>query len=119
MILQIEHIDAVRNLDAILAVPGVDSCLIGPYDLSISMGKAGAFDDPEVNRVLDEICSKVRAAGKILGAYAEGNYDRWLRRGVQYIGCINDTSAMMMGFRAMREKIATARDAADKSSEVI
>ena len=112
VILQIEHIDAVRSLDAILAVPGVDGCLIGPYDLSTTLGKSGAFDDPEVNAVFDEVCAKVRASGKILGVYAEGNYDRWLRRGVQFIGCINDTSAMAMGFRFMREKIAKARAAA-------
>ena len=125
VILQIEHIDAVRDLDGILAVPGVDSCLVGPYDLSTTLGKAGAFDDPEVNAVFDEVCFKVRKAGKLLGVYAEGNYDRWLRRGVQYIGCINDTSAMAMGFRVMREKIATARNVADgfvsaeNTSEVI
>ena len=106
VILQIEHIEAVRNLDAILAVPGVDSCLIGPYDLSASMGKAGAFDDVEVNAVFDEICTKVQASGKLLGVYAEDGFGRWLKRGVQFIGCINDTSAMLMGFRLMRQRIA-------------
>lgn len=48
VIVQIEHVDALQNLDAILSVPGVDGAMIGPYDLSASMGKAGAFDDPEM-----------------------------------------------------------------------
>ena len=36
-----------RDLDRILKVPGLDSILIGPYDFSASMGKAGQWDDPE------------------------------------------------------------------------
>ena len=105
VILQIEHIEAVRNLDAILEVPGVDSTLIGPYDLSCSMGKPGQFDDPEVNAAFDTVCRKARAAGKILGVYTEGNYDRWLDRGVQYFGIANDTTAMIAGLRAQKAKV--------------
>ena len=109
VILQIEHIEAVKNLDAILAVEGIDSLLIGPYDLSISMGKAGQFDDEDVNAVFDYVSSKAHAHNKLLGVYTEGNYDRWLARKVHYIGCINDTSAMMKGFRKMQHKIADAQ----------
>ena len=109
VILQIEHIQAVENLDAILAVEGIDSLLIGPYDLSISMGKAGAFDDPEVNEAFDYVSRKALEHNKILGVYTEGNYERWLKRGVHFIGCINDTSAMMSGFRFMQKKIADAQ----------
>ena len=105
VILQIEHIEAVRNLDAILEVPGVDSALVGPYDLSCSMGKPGQFDDPEVNAVFDTVCRKAREAGKILGVYTEGNYDRWLDRGVQYFGIANDTTAMLAGLLAQKAKV--------------
>ena len=48
LIIQIEHIDALRNLDEILAVPGVDAIFVGPYDLSGSMGKLGQLGDAEV-----------------------------------------------------------------------
>ncbi len=41
VILLIEHIDAVNNLEAILTVPSVDAFIVGPYDLSGSMGKIG------------------------------------------------------------------------------
>src|SRR6185436_3836034 len=53
VILQIEHIDAVKNIDAILAVPGLDGILIGPNDLSGSMGKLGNTGDPEVVQAMD------------------------------------------------------------------
>jgi len=53
VIVQIEHIDAVRNIDAIFSVPGIDAFIVGPYDLSGSMGKPGKFDDEEVQKAVD------------------------------------------------------------------
>ena len=44
---QIEHIEAVRNIDAILSVPGIDAAFIGPYDLTASMGITAQFDHPD------------------------------------------------------------------------
>jgi 2-dehydro-3-deoxyglucarate aldolase len=44
---QIEHVEAVRNLDAILSVEGIDAAFIGPYDLTASMGITARFDHPE------------------------------------------------------------------------
>lgn len=44
---QIEHIDAVRNIDAILSVPGIDAAFIGPYDLTASMGITAQFEHPD------------------------------------------------------------------------
>lgn len=99
VILQIEHIEAYRNLDKILAVPGVDAVLIGPYDLTLSMGKPGQWDDPEVGETIDTICAKTLAAGKLLGAYAECQFDRWRKRGVQFLASINDTGALMIGHK--------------------
>lgn len=48
VVVQIESITAIENLDNILAVDGVDATMIGPYDLSASLGVPGQFDDPEV-----------------------------------------------------------------------
>ena len=45
----IEHIDGVRNIDAILKVKGIDAVFIGPYDLSASLGKPGHFAGREFN----------------------------------------------------------------------
>jgi len=47
VVAQIESIGAVRALDEILAVPGLDAIIIGPYDLSASMGLTGQFAHPE------------------------------------------------------------------------
>lgn len=65
VIVQVEHIDAVNNLESILSVEGVDGIIVGPYDLSASLGKPGEFNDSEVlealNRV-EEISSKYNKA---------------------------------------------------------
>ena len=55
VIVQIEHIQAVNNLDDILSVDGVDAIFIGPYDLSCSMGIPGEFEHPDFLKTLDQI----------------------------------------------------------------
>jgi 2-dehydro-3-deoxyglucarate aldolase len=55
VIAQIEHIQAVEELEAILSVSGIDGYIIGPYDLSASMGLPGQFDDPQVEQAVARI----------------------------------------------------------------
>ncbi len=55
VIVQIEHIEAVKNLEAILQVSGVDGFLIGPYDLSASLGVPGKFTHPKMAEALEEV----------------------------------------------------------------
>ena len=55
VIVQVEHILAVENLEEILSVPEVDGFIIGPYDLSGSLGVPGEFDNPEVLDALKRV----------------------------------------------------------------
>ena len=55
VIAQIEHIDGVKNLDAILRTPGVAGFIVGPYDLSGSLGIPGEFSHPAMLEALAEI----------------------------------------------------------------
>ena len=55
VIVQIEHIDAVDNLKEILSVSGVDAFIIGPYDLSCSMGIPGEFENPKFIKTMERI----------------------------------------------------------------
>ena len=116
VILQIEHIEAVRNLDKILAVPGIGSILIGPYDLSCSLGHPGEWDNPEVAGALDEVARKTREAGILLGAYTECNFDKYLReRKIQYLACINDTGALMNGYKEKLKEVRSSVSPTQKS----
>jgi len=55
IIAQIEHIEAVKNIEEIINVKGIDGIIIGPYDLSASMGMPGEFDKPEVKAAIEQV----------------------------------------------------------------
>ncbi|MBO0931567.1 HpcH/HpaI aldolase family protein [Fibrella aquatilis] len=69
LIIQIEHIDAVRNLDEILAVPGIDGVFIGPYDLSGSMNRLGDVQHPDVQAAIQTIKTGCVARGIPVGIF--------------------------------------------------
>jgi len=55
VVVQIEHVAALAALGDILRVPGVDAFLVGPYDLSCSLGHPGEFEHPDYARAMDAI----------------------------------------------------------------
>jgi 2-keto-3-deoxy-L-rhamnonate aldolase RhmA len=55
LIVQIEHIEAVKNFEKILSRPEVDGFIVGPYDLSASLGKPGQFQDGNYLKAIAEI----------------------------------------------------------------
>lgn len=55
LIAQIEHIRAVEGIDAILTHPRLDGIMVGPYDLSGSMGLTGQFDHPDFKAAMDRL----------------------------------------------------------------
>jgi 2-dehydro-3-deoxyglucarate aldolase len=69
VVVQIEHIDAVRQLESIVDVPGVDAILVGPYDLSASLDAPGDLDDPAVQDALARIEAVTRARGMPAGVH--------------------------------------------------
>ena len=66
----IEQVEALDELDAILAVPGIDVASIAPGDLSVSVGYPGQREHPEVLKVIAEIERKVLASNVKLGGVA-------------------------------------------------
>ena len=69
VIVQIEHIDAVGNLKEILGVKGVDAFIIGPYDLTCSMGIPGEFDHPRFRQTMKDITDIGLKAGATSGLH--------------------------------------------------
>ncbi|MBI4673935.1 MAG: 2,4-dihydroxyhept-2-ene-1,7-dioic acid aldolase [Chloroflexi bacterium] len=55
VIVQIEHVDAVRNLESIVETPDVDALMIGPFDLSGSFGKPGRIGDADVQAAIAHV----------------------------------------------------------------
>lgn len=71
VILQVEGVEGIQNLDAILEVSGFDILFIGPYDLSQSIGKPGQVDSSEVLNLMQQIAAKAKAKGILLGAFSD------------------------------------------------
>jgi len=67
IIAQVEHIDAIHNLEEILAVKGIDGTIIGPYDLSGSMGHPGDYNREDVKESLNSYITNTKKAKKPLG----------------------------------------------------
>ena len=82
---QIETMDAVRDLDAIVATPGLDGICLGRNDLSGSMGKLGQHSDPELLETIDTVFSKASQAGLYVGVSIGTDLDtvrEWYKKGV-------------------------------------
>jgi len=69
VIVQVEHIEAVNNLEAILAVESVDGFIVGPYDLSGSLGVPGELNHPLMKEAMERIISVGAASGKTPGIH--------------------------------------------------
>src|SRR5262249_32824986 len=70
----VETREAVKHLDEIVSVEGLDGVYVGPSDLSLSMGKAPTLDpqDPEVLAAIKAICAGPRKRGRIAGVHTDG-----------------------------------------------
>lgn len=67
VIAQIEHIDGIQQLRDIIQTPGIDGVIIGPYDLSASMGYPGDYERPDVKEALAEFRRICQAANFPMG----------------------------------------------------
>ena len=67
VIVQIEHIKGVENLQSIIDVDGVDGLIVGPYDLSASLGHPGEFEHPLVRDTFKTIITAIKKSAKPWG----------------------------------------------------
>lgn len=111
VIAQIEHIKAVENLRDILNTPGIDGTIIGPYDLSGSMGYPGEFQRSEVQAALncyEEICREMNKpmgihvvqpdAGEV-AVYTAKGYS-FIAAGVDFLFLGNKCREVLQAFKA-------------------
>jgi 2-keto-3-deoxy-L-rhamnonate aldolase RhmA len=107
LVVQIEHIEAVRNLEAILSVEGIDAVLVGPYDLSASMGRMGQVESPEVQAVVEQVKQACLAHGMPLGIFAATaeRASDYARQGYRLIAASSDALMLASSAREIVRKL--------------
>ena len=110
VLVQLEHVDAVRCADDILAVPGVDAVVIGPYDLSASMGRPGDLTHPDVVAAVAALPAACTARGVPWGAFAPdaASAKAHLARGATVVALGTDTLHLLAGARAALADVRAA-----------
>lgn len=103
VLVQAETVQAMRNLDAIAATPGVDGVFIGPADLSASMGHPGNAAHPDVQAVIEQGMARILQAGKAPGilATSEAQARKWLAAGARFVAVGADTLLLASGAQAL------------------
>ena len=118
VILQVETKECVDAIFEIAAIPGVDAMMIGPFDLSISLGIPGQFDDPIFWKAFDrmvEACNKAGIAPGIHMANAKA-LKQAAERGARFLVCGSDANVMLAGYRGIVQDMALGAGPAGKSS---
>jgi 2-dehydro-3-deoxyglucarate aldolase len=108
VVLQIEHIDAVKKIDEILSVDDIDALFIGPYDLSASMGLTGRVNDPAVVAAIDTVRIQAAEVGMPLGVFVAAAADArpYIAEGYGLLAISTD---MMMLADAARQIVETVK----------
>lgn len=111
LIVNTESVPALDNLDGILSVPGLDAVLVGPHDLSVSLGIPEQYQDPVFDRAVRDIIERARK--RHIGAgihFWEGTDSEieWAKAGANLIVHSSDITAFS---RALRSDLTRMREA--------
>jgi 4-hydroxy-2-oxoheptanedioate aldolase len=104
----LETAEALDDLDAVLAVDGLDGIYVGPTDLSLSLGRAGAEDRDHMQAVISSIIARAAAAGMPVGAHT-GDAElarRHAEQGATIVTAAVDDSALTDTVRRHLEFVA-------------
>ncbi|HVF63633.1 MAG TPA: aldolase/citrate lyase family protein [Casimicrobiaceae bacterium] len=107
VIVMAETREAIDNLDAIVAVPGIDAVFFGPNDLSFSLGHPGLMRHPDVVNAIERGIERVLAAGVAPGVLAASveDFHRWAKHGARYLPMV--ASGLIGG--AMRQAVESTK----------
>jgi len=96
---QVESFTAVNNIDAILAVEGIDVMFIGPFDLSATVGQMGNLKHPEVAALIERAETAIRAAGRPMGTVPHPGCTAldMFERGYQFVNAGSDIARLRDG----------------------
>ena len=83
IVAQIEHVEAINNLNEILDVRGLDAVFIGPYDLSASLGITGLFDHKDYIEIIDKFENIMKKSKIVFGIHVVHPDEKMLREKIE------------------------------------
>lgn len=100
-IVQIETQEALDNLDAIVAVDGVDVVSVGRQDMSVSLGVAGQTSHPLVEAAVQRVVDACREHDLVFGAMAgsPAQIQQLVERGARFLTCGTDKAILAAAYR--------------------
>lgn len=107
IVAQIETDKAIENIDELLSSGKIDVVLIGPYDLSTSLGVSGELEHPKMIEAIEKVIEKAQEYDIIMGSYIDGfeGGKQWLERGIQLIACGSDVALLTWKMKEEIQKI--------------
>jgi len=115
-VVQIETPEALRHLDEIAAIDGVDVLFIGPADLTMSLGIFGQFDHHLFTDAVKATVAAAQKAGKAAGIliFNPDEYTRYYELGIRMIACGADATFVAEGSRNMAGKLQSLKTSLHK-----
>jgi len=110
LIFQIETKEALENLDSILTIPGVGAVLIGPNDLSISLGVEGQINSEVMVSAFNRVLEKCKEYNVVPGCHINDTNlaAQWAKKGFRLVSSSADTMMVQMGAKLVNETIKQA-----------
>lgn len=118
VLVQIESKKGLENIDAILAVEGIDGVFIGPADLSAALGYRGNPGHPEVQEIIVSSIKKIRQAGKAAGILSadEKLAKHYLSLGTEFVAVGVDSSLLM---KSMSQLLGKFKDGVASTTSTV
>ena len=110
VIIQLEDASAIENAESIAAVDGVDILMIGPTDLSASLGIPGQLDHPRLVEAARHVAQAATSAGKHWGRpiFTPQGAKELIDMGARFITCGADIVMLKTALEAMQQEFAPA-----------
>lgn len=119
LVIMIESPAGIENLSEMLAFGGVDAILIGPHDLSISLGIPEQYDHPQFVQAVDQIIHTCQSHQTAVGMHLVfGTVDQivdWVQRGFNFVSVRGDTLFIARG---AQHELNTIREVVDGTSPI-
>lgn len=112
LVVNVESVPAIEALDEIVAVPDLDAVLVGPHDLSCSLGIPERYDDPRFLDACGTIFRRARAAGVGAGIHAWGDVESQTRLLALGGTMLIHSSDILLVQKHLRAEVAAIRRAA-------